>query len=83
MIGLIVSIRRNNMLVQAFGGLLGILVMTGGYFAAESTIMGMGLGPALAEIPGNIVQSAAGIILGIPLALAVTRAYPPVRQWRW
>jgi uncharacterized membrane protein len=82
-IGLIVSTRRDSVLVQALGGLVGILVMAGGYFAAESTVMGMGLGPALAEAPGNIVQSAAGVILGIPLALAVSRAYPPVKNWRW
>jgi len=82
-IGLIVSTRRDSVLVQALGGLVGVLLMAGGYFAAESTIMGMGLGPALAEVPGNIVQSAAGVVIGIPLALAVSRAYPPVKQWRW
>ena len=82
-IGLIVSVRRDNVLIMVLGGLVGILLMVGGYFAAESTIMGMGFGPALAEAPGNIVQSAAGVILGIPLAFAVSRAYPPVKHWRW
>jgi uncharacterized membrane protein len=82
-IGLIVSARRDNILIQAIGGIAGILLMVGGYFVAESTIMGMGVGPALAEAPGNIVQSAVGVILGIPLAFAVSRAYPPVKHWRW
>lgn len=82
-IGLIVSARRDNVLVQALAGLVGMILMIGGYFAAESTIMGMGLGPALAEVPINIAQSATGVILGIALAFAVSRAYPPVKHWRW
>jgi uncharacterized membrane protein len=82
-IGLIVSLRRDNLLIQSLGGLVGMLLMIGGYFAAESTIMGMGLGPALAEVPVNIAQSGTGVILGIPLAFAVSRAYPPVKNWRW
>ncbi|HZJ88276.1 MAG TPA: ECF transporter S component [Sphaerochaeta sp.] len=33
---------------------------------------------ALAEIPGNLLQSGVGFVLGLGVATAVKRAYPPV-----
>jgi hypothetical protein len=38
----------------------------------------MGIGPALSELPGNIIQSVAGVVIGIPLLITVTKAYPPI-----
>lgn len=63
----------------AFAG--GTVVMCAGYLAA-GTVM-VGLGAALAELPGNILQNVAGVAGGIPLTLAVRKAYPPVRELRW
>jgi uncharacterized membrane protein len=80
-IGLIARVRPGNLPVAIFAGVAGMVVMVVGYAAGGALLTG--IGPALAEAPGNIVQSAAGVILGIPLSLAVARAYPPVRTYTW
>lgn len=80
-IGLIVRMRPGHLGISIAAGIAGVAVMVGGYLAGG--ILLTGIGPALAEAPGNIVQSAAGVILGIPLSLAVSRAYPPVRRYSW
>jgi uncharacterized membrane protein len=67
--------------VAIVAGIAGMAVMVVGYGAGG--VLLTGIGPALAEAPGNLVQSAAGVILGIPLSLAVARAYPPVRTYTW
>lgn len=58
----------------------GTLVMAGVYFLGETTIMGMGLAAAAAELPFNLAQNLAGALLGIPLFYAVRRAYPQASQ---
>jgi uncharacterized membrane protein len=62
--------------------LAGTLVMVGIYFIGEYTVPAMWGGPpqALTEWPFNIVQNIAGGIVGIPLVLAVRRAYPPISR---
>jgi uncharacterized membrane protein len=62
-------------------GVVGIVVMVGGYLAAGALIVGFGA--SLADVPGNLLQGGVGVALGILVAAAVSRAYPPVRQWRW
>lgn len=59
----------------------GTLIMCGGYFAAESLLYGVG--PALIELPLNLLQNAVGAVVGISLSLIVRRAYPPVSELRW
>jgi uncharacterized membrane protein len=63
------------------GGAAGTVIMVGGYLAGGSVMVGFQA--AVFELPLNVVQSVAGVVGGIPLALAVRRAYPPVRQLRW
>jgi uncharacterized membrane protein len=63
------------------GGIVGIIVMVGGYLAAGALIVGFGA--SLADVPGNLLQGGVGVLLGILVAATVTRAYPPIRQWRW
>jgi uncharacterized membrane protein len=62
-------------------GGVGTLVMCGGYFAAGAVMFGAGA--ALVELPGNLLQNVAGLVAGIPLSLAVRKAYPPVAELRW
>jgi uncharacterized membrane protein len=59
----------------------GTVVMCGGYLIAGSFMVGFGA--ALVELPGNVLQNLAGVLGGIPLAMAVRRAYPPVEEMRW
>lgn len=61
--------------------LAGTLVMAGSYFLTGGLLYGFGA--AAAEIPGNILQNTAGILLGTPLYFAVRRAYPPVEGLKW
>ena len=80
-IALIFRLRPSYPIVVILAGIAGVAVMVGGYLAGG--ILLTGIGPALAEAPGNVVQSAAGVIVGIPLSIAVRRAYPPVRRFAW
>jgi uncharacterized membrane protein len=62
------------------GFLAGAAIMAAGYFLASAYIYGYGVGPAFADSLGNIVQAAAGGLIGIPLVLAVRKAYPPIND---
>ena len=64
------------------GWLAGTVVMVGLYFLGEAAVPAMwgGLPQALTEWPFNVLQNVAGGIVGIPLVLAVRRAYPPITQ---
>ncbi|MCD6122747.1 MAG: ECF transporter S component [Spirochaetales bacterium] len=87
-IGLVVKLfyRENSRTVNliaawALAFIAGTVVMAGGYLLAENFMVG--LGAALTELPGNIIQNIAGIAGGIPLALAIKKAYPPVVNFKW
>ncbi|NPA90971.1 MAG: ECF transporter S component [Chloroflexi bacterium] len=60
------------------GWLVGGAFMVLAYYVGEATIMGMGWVAPLQEIPGNLIQMLAGGVVGIPLVMAVRRAYPPI-----
>ncbi len=60
-----------------FAWLIGSLAMMAVYFVGESLFL-TGPAAALAEVPFNAFQAALGAIVGIPLVLAVRRAYPAV-----
>jgi len=64
----------------------GTVTMVGVYLLGEGLVL-TGWGPAIAEAPFNLLQNVAGGLVGIPLYLAVRRAYPPVtrlaRPERW
>jgi uncharacterized membrane protein len=64
------------------GWLAGTVVMVGLYFVGEASVPAMwgGLPQALTEWPFNVLQNVAGGIVGIPLVLAVRRAYPPITR---
>jgi uncharacterized membrane protein len=62
-------------------GGVGTLVMCAGYFTAGAVMFGAGA--ALVELPGNLLQNVVGLAAGIPLSLAVRKAYPPVAELRW
>ena len=64
------------------GWLAGTVVMVGLYFLGEAAVPAVwgGLPQALTERPFNLLQNVAGGIVGIPLVLAVRRAYPPITQ---
>jgi len=50
-----------------------------GYFLVE--IAWFGLGPALIELPLNVVQWMVCLVVAIAVVTVVQRAYPPVKYW--
>ncbi|MDD3902764.1 MAG: ECF transporter S component [Sphaerochaeta sp.] len=63
-------------------GIVCVTTVSMGYFIL-SAIFISGFSVAAAEIPGNIAQSGVGVVLGLAVATAVKRAYPPVRTLAW
>ncbi|MBC7236890.1 MAG: ECF transporter S component [Chloroflexi bacterium] len=59
--------------------LAGTVTMMGLYFLGEGLVL-TGWGPAVAELPFNLIQNVVGGLVGIPLFYAVRRAYPPIAQ---
>jgi uncharacterized membrane protein len=78
--GLLASAISNKK--SALRDLLAVFVagseMVIGYFVVEYFVLQWGLGGALAEIPGNIVQVLVGGLIGIPLAYVVRRRLPEI-----
>ncbi|MGI6379937.1 MAG: ECF transporter S component [Anaerolineae bacterium] len=72
--------RKATMPALLLGWAAGAVAMIGVYFVGEIPLLG--IGPALAEIVPNVFQTLAGGVVGIPLYLAVRRAYPPIARWR-
>lgn len=77
-IGLLGSGRRGlHRMIGAWA--VGGLIMVATYFVGEGLFF-TGWGPALAEAPLNLFQAAVGALVGIPLVIAVRKAYPPVER---
>ncbi|MFW5827445.1 MAG: hypothetical protein ACOCU4_05100, partial [Alkalispirochaeta sp.] len=73
--------RMPGILTLIIAFFIGTITMGGIYFITGGIMVGF---PAAAtEIPGNILQNAVGVIGGTPLALAVWKAYPPIRRYSW
>jgi uncharacterized membrane protein len=65
---------KGLILAAVVGGAIVVL----GYLGAGLLLSG--LGAALGELPLNLLQVTAGAVVGVPLFLAVRRAYPPVTR---
>ena len=63
-------------------GIVCMATVSLGYFALSALFISTAA-VAAAEIPGNLVQSAVGFILGLAVSSAVKRAYPPVSALSW
>jgi uncharacterized membrane protein len=70
--------RKRTLPTIILGWLLGSLVMVALYYVGGAAILIGDWGVALAEVPVNLVQAAAGALVGIPLFYAVRRAFPPI-----
>ncbi len=78
-IGLIWRSGRQNLPAAIFAGVCGELVMALVYFLYESLCLGFGWAAA-AEIPGNLLQGAVGIVGGLALYHALIRV-PEIRRF--
>lgn len=68
---------RKSVPGMALGWAGGALIMIAGYLLGEGLIL-TGWPAAIAEVPSNLFQAVLGAVVGIPLVLAVRRAYPPI-----
>ena len=59
-----------------------ILIVPIGYYVLSGAIL-VGFEAALADLPGNFIQSTVGAVLGFALSEAVKKAYPPVVNMGW
>lgn len=57
--------------IRLIAGLIAELFMVAGYFLYESTLLSYGMG-ALASVPANMVQGAAGVIIALVLTPVLT-----------
>jgi uncharacterized membrane protein len=80
-IGLLIRMRPRSIILAVAAGALGTLVMAAGYFLGGLVLEG--LGKSLFAVPWNLLQAAAGAVIGIPLSVAVRTAYPPVGDLSW
>lgn len=56
----------------AAGGIAGELIMIGGYYLYESTVLGIGFAGAFGSVAGNAVQGAFGVGLSVILAQTIS-----------
>ncbi len=69
-------------LAKLLAGALCILIVPLGYYVLSGVFL-VGFEAALADVPGNFIQSTVGAVLGFALSEAVVRAFPPVRHFGW
>jgi energy-coupling factor transport system substrate-specific component len=58
----------------------GLQGLVAGYFGKGKGAMGMIVAWAVGEVGPNFVQEVVGGLVGIPLVLAIRRAYPPIER---
>ena len=78
--GLIFRRTKQSLQSAVFSAVCGELIMAAGYFFFESTCLGFGAGAA-AEIPGNLLQGAVGVIGGTALFQAL-RKVPEIGKFQ-
>lgn len=78
-IGLLAGGRR-SLPRMLLGWFLGSLAMIGVYFVADRVVLTgwTTWAPSIADLPGNAIQAVVGIVGGLPLTVAMRRAYPPI-----
>jgi len=78
-VGWILS-RKVNWVTSVEAALAGTLIVVGGYYLAGTILEG----PAVAalEVLPNTIQGLSGGLLGLPLFIAVRKAYPPLEGFR-
>lgn len=69
---------KRGLVGMVVGWAIGSIALILVYFLGEWFIYGLGFAGALAEVGANFVQVAVGGLIGIPLVLAIRKAYPPI-----
>jgi uncharacterized membrane protein len=75
----LVLCNKLTILNTILSAIFSILIVVGGYFISGVILESTGV--AVAEILPNTLQAFSGSLVGIPLFLAVRRAYPPINRF--
>ena len=62
-----------TLVIKALDAIVAALIMVAGYFGYACLLLGKGLGAA-ASIPGNLVQGAMGLVIGLVLFVLLKRS---------
>ena len=79
---MIVRAKPDSLIYKIISAAVAIVIVSGGYFLLTGAFL-VGFSAALAEIPANIAQAAVGVVLGLPLSMAVGRAYRKIDEIKW
>ena len=83
LMGLIVRKDSTSIPMLIIAALIAVIVVSGGYLML-TTLFGLTVfSEAILEVPGNIVQSAVGAVLGLVLYSGVRKAYRQLDDLRW
>ena len=82
LMALIMSKDNITIVHKLLAGLVCMIVVAGGYCILAGLFL-TGFPTAIAEIPGNLIQSGVGVVVGFILSEAVRKAYPPVKTISW
>ncbi len=74
---------RGGLNRMIMGAIAGAIILVAGYFVYDWLILQLGIGTAWTDAGLNLFQVASGAVIGIPLVLAVRRAYPPINNWSY
>jgi uncharacterized membrane protein len=75
----VIARHKVNSWTLTLGVIASTLVVVVGYFLTGTLLMG--LAAAVTEILPNIIQGISGGLVGVPLYIAVSRAYPPLLRY--
>ena len=67
---------------KAVAAVVCMICVAGGYFCLAGAFL-YGFAEAAVEVPGNLIQSGVGVVLGFILSEGVKKAYPPVKSLSW
>jgi len=70
----------NSSLSATIAIVVGGLEMVIGYFLYEQLVLGYPFAAAIAEVPANIVQMTIGLIIAVPVVLAIQRIFPQLKN---
>lgn len=67
--------KKDNLRVVGYtlGAVVGEIIMVGGYYLFEATLLGYGFAGAFAGVFGNVVQGLFGVVLGVVLIVVLSK----------
>ena len=82
LIALLVRRKDTGLGMKILAGIVAVTTVAGGYWLLSGLFL-IGLETAVAEVPGNVIQSALGAVLGLVVSEAVRKAYRRIDSMRW